>query len=85
MGNVRIRVIRPLLLDGVRVPAGELLDVAPRTGLALLEGGRAELVNAKDRAAIAEVQRAAVRDAVRRIGPPALPPEHGPWFPTRLQ
>ncbi len=48
MNGVRVKVLRPLWFGGARHETGDIIDADERDAIALLDSGRAELVDAKD-------------------------------------
>ena len=78
--RLKIRVTRAMLYDGAIAPPGTLLTLDPAEAQDALDSGRAELVDANDRAAAMAGRRAAVVALMRREQRLAPPPD-GPWFP----
>lgn len=80
MGDIIVRVLRPLMFHGRRVETGATIKASALDAAELLSSGRAALVHAPDGEAVTAAQREAIKRAIKAEGRPWHAPEvSAPW------
>lgn len=77
---IAVRIIRPCLVAGRRVEAGQVVKCPPRDALGVIEAGRGVLADPTDAPELHACLEADTKRAIARDGRPWAGPQPGaPW------